>query len=119
MSEFKQSSTPTEKVILKAALASLEPFTEIRSTMPLQYVKAFLLVALEEGLSVTEYARRAGITPSLMTRHLSDIGEVNRYHDVGFGLVEQETDLMDRRYKKAKLSAKGKGVVAKMVRALK
>jgi hypothetical protein len=90
MSEFRQSTTPQEKDLLKTALTCLEPFTEIRSTMPLQYVKTFLLVALEEGLSVTEYARRAGIRPSLMTRHLADIGEVNRYHDVGFGLVEQE-----------------------------
>jgi DNA-binding MarR family transcriptional regulator len=118
MSEFKQSTTPHEKDLLKVALACIEPFTDIRSTMPLQYVKAFLLVALDEGLSVTEYARQAGISPSLMTRHLSDIGEVNRYHEGGFGLVEQETDLMDRRYKKAKLSVKGKGIVAKMVRAL-
>jgi DNA-binding MarR family transcriptional regulator len=119
ISEFKQSTTPAEKDILKATLATIDPFTNIRSTMPVQYIVAFLLVAIDEGQSVTEYARRAGINPSLMTRHLSDIGEVNRDHDEGFGLVELETDLMDRRFKKVKLSVKGRGVVAKIVRALK
>ena len=54
--------------------------------MPLQYVRAFILVATEEGLSVGEYARRARIAPALTTRHLADVGTTNRYHEAGFGL---------------------------------
>jgi hypothetical protein len=41
--------------------------------MPLQYITAFLLVALKEGQTVTELAARAGISASLMTRHPADL----------------------------------------------
>jgi DNA-binding MarR family transcriptional regulator len=119
MADFKQSVSADDKPVLKSALTALEPFKNLNSTMPLQYVTAFILIALDEGQSVTEYAKRAGVAPSVMTRHLADLGDVNRYHEAGFGLVEQETDLADRRYKKVRLSHKGKGVAAQIIRALK
>jgi hypothetical protein len=40
----------------------MEAFRAIRRTMPLQHAFAFLSVALEEGHSVSEYAKRAGTT---------------------------------------------------------
>jgi DNA-binding IclR family transcriptional regulator len=58
--------------------------------MPLQYITAFLLVALKEGQTVTELAARAGISASLMTRHLADLGQVNWYHKDGYDLIESE-----------------------------
>jgi DNA-binding MarR family transcriptional regulator len=109
--QFKQSVSADQRSLLKNTLKALEPFRDLRDTMPLQYVTAVMLVASEEGLNVTEYAKRAGITPSLMTRHLSDLGETNRYHKPGFGLVEQFGDVMDRRNRLIRLTAKGKGIV--------
>ena len=85
--------------------------------MPLQYVKAFLLVAMDEGQNVTEYARRADISPSLMTRHLADLGDVNRYHEEGFGLVEHFPGVNDKRFRFVRLTPKGRGVVGQIVRA--
>jgi DNA-binding MarR family transcriptional regulator len=99
-------------------LKALAPFIKLRDTMPLQYVRAFLLVASEEGQNVTEYAKRAGISPALMTRHLADLGTTNRYHEEGFCLVEQFGDVMDRRSRLIRLSAKGKGIVGQIERAL-
>lgn len=115
----KQSVSQDDKAVLHSALAALEPFKNLNSTMPLQYVTAFMLVALEEGKGVTEYAKEAGVAPSVMTRHLADLGDVNRYHEEGYGLVKLETDLMDRRFKKVMLTHVGKGIVAQIVRALK
>jgi DNA-binding MarR family transcriptional regulator len=98
--------------------AALKPFFKLRPTMPLQYVTAFLLVAAEEGLNVTEYARRAGISQSLMTRHLADIGKENRYHEPAFGLVEQFDAPRDKRQRLMRLTTKGKGVVVRILGAL-
>jgi hypothetical protein len=39
-----------------------------RDTMPLQYLMSFLLVALEEGKGVNEYAERARVSKSVMSR---------------------------------------------------
>ena len=119
MSTHKPSTTDAQRGMLKALYNALKPFRSVRETMPLQYVTAFLLVAQDEHQNVTEYAKRAGTSQSLMTRHLADIGEVNRYHDAGMGLVEAYDDLMDRRNRLVRLSAKGKHVVWEMGEALK
>jgi DNA-binding MarR family transcriptional regulator len=109
--------TQDERTSLLNTMRALEPFKNLRATMPLQYVNAFLLVATQEGKNVTEYARQAGISQSLMTRHLSDLGTINRYHEEGFGLVEHTEDPMDRRNRLVTLTAKGQGVVEHIVRA--
>jgi hypothetical protein len=63
-----------------------------------------MLVATDEGQNVTTYAKRAGTSQSLMTRHLMDLGTVNRHHEEGFGLVEAFDDLIDRRNRLIRLS---------------
>jgi len=41
-----------------------------------------------------------------MTRHLADLGKINRYHEAGYDLIEAKTDPMDRRTKRNQLTAK-------------
>jgi DNA-binding MarR family transcriptional regulator len=119
LAQLKQAITAAQHDTLKATLNALKPFRKLRETMPLQYVTAFLLVATEEHQNVSTYATRAGTSQSLMTRHLADLGTVNRYHEEGFGLVEAYDDLMDRRNRLIRLTAKGKHVVWEMCEALK
>jgi hypothetical protein len=52
-----------------------------------------------------------------MVRHLADLGDINRYHEKGLGLVEQFDDPSDKRFRLMRLSAKGKGVASQIVRA--
>ena len=118
MSRFDQSVSDDEKAVLIGLLKALEPFHELNPTMPLQYVTAFLSVANKEGQNVSEYAKIVGTSQSLMTRHLADIGEINRYHEPGFGLVDAKTDPMDRRNQRNRLSAKGQHLVGQLVGAL-
>jgi len=106
-----------ESGIFKSMLNALKPFRAERKNMPLQYVAAFMHVASEEGLNVTEYAKRAGVSQSLMTRHLQDLGEVNRHHEDGMGFVEADGDLMDRRNSLIRLTAKGKKVAREISEA--
>ena len=113
----KSPSPEKQRKITKSMLAALKPFRDFRETMPLQYVQAFLLAATEENLNVSTYATRAGTSQSLMTRHLLDLGEVNRYHEEGMGLVEAYRDMMDRRNVLIRLSVKGKAVVSEMCEA--
>jgi DNA-binding MarR family transcriptional regulator len=86
--------------------------------MPLQYVTAFLSVATKEGQNVTEYAKMVGTSQSLMTRHLADLGKTNRYHKPGYGLVEAYDDVMDRRNRHIRLTAKGQRLVGQLMGAL-
>ena len=52
-----------------------------------------------------------------MTRHLADLGNTNRHHEAGFGLVEQFDDAMDKRARLICLSAAGKRILGIIVRA--
>jgi DNA-binding MarR family transcriptional regulator len=116
---FKQSITAEQTKLLKSQINALKPFRSLRDTMPLQYVSTFLLVATDEHQNVTEYAKRTGTSQSLMTRHLADLGTVNRHHKKGFGLVELYEDVMDRRNKLVRLTARGQSIVREMCEAFK
>lgn len=119
MSPRNKAVTDEQRTTLRATWNALKPFRAVRDTMPLQYVTAFLLVATEENLNVTEYAKRAGTSQSLMTRHLMDLGAVNRHHGEGFGLVEAYDDPVDRRNRLVRLTAKGHHVVWEMCEAFR
>ena len=115
-----QVKQPADQVAtLKNALKALQPFFDLRDTMPLQYVRAFMLVATDPGHNVTWYANKAGISPSLMARHLEDIGEVDRYREPGFGLVEQFVNPRDRRERLMHLTDKGRDIAHNICAALR
>ncbi len=100
-------------------MGSLEPFRALRATMPLQYVYAFLLVAEEEGLGVGEYAQRAGVSVSVMSRHLLDIGDRNRHMEEGFGLVTYRANPVNLRQHEYMLTDKGRALLHKHLRQFK
>ena len=72
----------------------------------------------EEGKTVTEYVEITDVSQSLMTRHLADLGKINRYHEAGYDLIEAKTDPMDRRTKRNQLTAKGQRLVGQILGAL-
>jgi len=112
------SISPDQAAVMKRTYAALRAFREYRETMPLQYVTVLLLVASDEHQNFSTYATRIGTSQSLMSRHIADLGSVNRYHKPGFGLVETYDDLMDRRNKLIRLTPKGRSIVYKMCEAL-
>jgi hypothetical protein len=115
---FRQSLSEEEKARMAALMGALEPFRAIRGTMPMQYIVAFLLVAMEEGHGTSEYARRAGVSQSVMSRHLLDIGDRNRHMQEGFGLVTQRQDPLNLSRHQNMLTPKGRAIAHQIVRAL-
>lgn len=95
----------------------MEVFRAIRRTMPLQHAYAFLLVASEEGHSVSEYAKRAGTTQAIMTRILFALG--SREREPGYGLVQQVIDPQDGRRTQTFLTARGKALAQEIVRLVR
>jgi DNA-binding MarR family transcriptional regulator len=104
---------------MRGVLSWMDAFKEIRHTMPLQHAYTFMLVALEEGLGVSEYAERANVAQTVMTRHLLDIGLQTRTREPGLGLVMQRPAPMDMRKHQAFLTPKGKALLHKLLRAAK
>lgn len=119
MSEFKPTASADEVAAARALYLALKNFTALRPTMPLQYVMTYLLVVMEEGKGVAEYAKMNEVSTSVMTRHLLDIGDRNRAREEGFGLVTSERDPHDLRRHYARLTPKGKGIIHRIAQAMK
>jgi DNA-binding MarR family transcriptional regulator len=66
---------------------------------------------------VQEYAIRAGVAQSVMTRTLLGLRERNRKKEPGYGLVMQRMDPLNLRRHQTFLSTKGRALVQKLCRA--
>jgi DNA-binding MarR family transcriptional regulator len=95
----------------------IQLFMGHESSMPLQYMNAFLLVATDEGKSVNEYAKRSGVSMSVMSRHLLDIGDRNRHMEPGMGLVTSKPCPMELRKHEITLTPKGRTLLARIIQA--
>jgi DNA-binding MarR family transcriptional regulator len=76
-----------------------------------------MLIALDEGKSIGEYARKAGVTPSVMSRHILDLSDsTRRINDRGMELVVTKLNPENRREHVVYLTEKGKGLLSKITR---
>jgi DNA-binding MarR family transcriptional regulator len=113
------SRTDNQLAVIRTMLYGLDPFFRIRSTMPASAIQAFLLVAEKEGLGVGEYAKKAGISPTTMSRHLLDMGERNRHAEDGAGLVEGRENILNRREKVYHLTPKGRAFLSSITQRVR
>jgi DNA-binding MarR family transcriptional regulator len=118
MAKSERTLNEEEIAAARALYLALKNFTDLRPTMPLQYVMTYLQVCMEEGKGVLEYAADAGVPPTVMTRHLLDIGDRNRVGEQGFGLVTQERDRNDLRRHHARITTAGHALIRRMRQAL-
>jgi DNA-binding MarR family transcriptional regulator len=103
------SSIPEdEKAAANALHSAIACFQQLEHTMPAQYIQTFLLVAMEQGLSVRDYAERSDVSASVMSRHLLDIGERNRHMQPGWGLVTYRPNPLELRKLEHWLTPKGR-----------
>lgn len=107
-----------QTAVIHSMLAGLDPFFRLRPTIPARCVQAFFLVAEKEDLPVSEYAKRGDLSATTMSRNLIDMGERDRNHNEGAGLVESFTNIMNRRETLYRLTPKGRALLAAITRAL-
>jgi DNA-binding MarR family transcriptional regulator len=108
-----------EQVALQKYLLFMDALRAVRRTMPIQHAYTFLLVAMEGGLGVQEYAKRAGVSQAVMTRILFALGSHSQGRRRGYGLVQQGIDTEDARKHQTFLNAKGKQLMREIVRLLR
>ena len=111
--------TKDEETALSKCLSFMEAFRVIRPTMRIQQAYAFLLVAMDEGRGVQEYAERAGVTQPGMTRILLALGPRGQRGAEGHRLVHQATDTEDLRSRRTFLTAKGEALMREILRLIR
>jgi DNA-binding MarR family transcriptional regulator len=82
---------------------------------PVSLLTAFLQICIEEGLSVDEYAKRAELPQSTMSRHLLDLGDRNRKMEPGLGLITSRFNRFDHRKREYMLTERGRALRDKLV----
>jgi hypothetical protein len=106
-------TTTAERAALLDKLAAIEVFTRARPGIPAQYIRTFIYVALNEGRTVRELAQMTSVAPTVMARHLLDLGGGVRNLEPGMHLVETklEVDPDNRRAHRAFLTETGKATL--------
>jgi DNA-binding MarR family transcriptional regulator len=67
-------------------------------------------------LAINEYAKRGALSPITMSRNLIDMGERDRNHEEGPGLVESHENIMNRRETLYRLTPKGRALLASITK---
>ena len=107
-SNSERSIAPNDQRIIQILLWALKPLTDLG--MPLPFMTAFLMVALDEGLGVNAYARAAGVHRAAMSRTLHAIGDRARNGGPGLGLVRIERHPSDPAKTQIFLTSKGRSI---------
>ncbi len=93
-------------------------FRKIRQTMPVHLIEALLRVYLDEGKSVRYYAEQSGVSTSVMSRHLLDLGSEFRNGEPGLGMIEKKVAARSLREQEVYLTSKGKKAIAEIASLL-
>jgi len=105
--------------IVQCLLWTLEPLSNLSRSIPLQYVTAFLTVALDEGMSVGTYASALRMHRWTMSRYLNAIGPRGRNGGPGLDLVIIKHDPSDPRWTEVFLTPKGRAVADEIFKQMR
>lgn len=94
----------------------LQRVAEIDPEMPLQQLHCLLVIAeANEGLSLTDLAKKVGIGLATASRYVGALGKINRRREEGLKLIEAFEDPMERRKKIIRLTKKGTTTTYKLI----
>lgn len=100
----------TNRDTLHHFLDLLRELQKIDPEFPLQYAVCLALIALEEDLSISTLAERAGLSLSTVSRIVGALSD-NRQRGAPYGLVKVSISKTERRRKELCLSPKGQAVI--------
>lgn len=94
---------------------TLDEFRKLNPNMPVAQIQAFLMVALDMGLGMTEISDKTGIKNSTTSRYLLEMGPSRLEGDGAFGLVERGVDPQNTRKARYTLTRKGEKLLRAVV----
>ena len=98
------------------AIRFLTGILALEQDMPLQQAKCLFIVSQEEeGMSLSDIAKKAGIGLATASRYISALGKLNRHRQEGLQLIESFEDPMERRKKIIRLTAKGRTTIKRIL----
>ncbi|MHC2625058.1 DNA-binding MarR family transcriptional regulator [Bradyrhizobium huanghuaihaiense] len=112
--------SPQQRWVARVLFKVVELLFRTRKRMTLSLANTFLNVAAQEGLTVSELAARCGVSGEVMSKHLRDLGAINRRYGPGLGLVAVVQQIHgDRRERYVVITHRGRDLVQQMMAVLK
>lgn len=115
----EQTFGPEEKAVIRKLLAINETFRAIHPEAKVRWLSEILQVALEEGESIRDYARRLGVNYNVASIDYPGLGQMLRNRDPGLDLLVSAPNRDDLRKHEVRLTPKGKGLISKMLKHMK
>ena len=109
----------TSFITLRKLQKAVDAMRLLDPTMPLQTLTAFLLIAFEEGQSITQIGNKIGISQSSTSRNISSLSSWSWKKTKGLELIEYRQDPMNLAVKNVYLTNKGKRLAEIMAGSLK
>ncbi|KMS60220.1 MarR family transcriptional regulator [Novosphingobium barchaimii LL02] len=112
--------TDEERIaIRKLYRAQRQVRASIGPQVPSQVVQAFLAVADNEGLTLTELADILGTNVSTASRQMLDLSDRNRKMEAGHNLISRTPDPMNLRVNRYTLTPKGRILIQELAETMK
>ncbi|ATJ82028.1 MarR family winged helix-turn-helix transcriptional regulator [Halomonas beimenensis] len=100
------------RIAIKRLFRALEELREVYSDMQLQTAQVFLIIAMNQGITIKELMRRTGLAQSSCSRNVNLLSDWVKPEVPGHGLVVTSEDPKERRRKVVHLTSKGKELAA-------
>jgi DNA-binding MarR family transcriptional regulator len=108
-----------DREVLHRLLQVVEIVREMKANMSVTMLSSLLRTALNEGKSVAELTKDAGVAQSVMSRHILDLGPMTRDREVGLQLVEHRLSPTNLRIHEIVLTRKGLSLMGRIADTLK
>lgn len=101
---------------LKTLAQALALFRDLDPTAPVQTVQCFCLIASapKEDIHMIDLQTQMGLASSSTSRNVAALSAHHRLGKPGMNLVENYFDPLDGRYKRVRLTAKGRQLKARI-----
>jgi DNA-binding MarR family transcriptional regulator len=96
----------------------LDEFRKLDLNMPVSQIQAFLMVALDTGMAMSDISECAGIKLSTTSRYLLEMGPPRQSGDANMELVKRSVDPDDNRKVVWVLTPKGRKLVKAICKIL-
>lgn len=103
---------------INQSIGLVQRFRSLDTDIQMSTAFVFLIIAQagEEGITMTDIAKKADMGLSSVSRHVSALSKVNRHREEGFNLVVSHENPMERRQRIVTLTGKGKAFINNLLK---
>ena len=118
MARTPEGDEKTVNRTINNSMSMIDEFRKVEHSMTANAMIAFLTIATDPGVTVSELQRRLGMNNSTIARVVASLSSHHRGGKDGFDLIMYKEDYIDRRVKHLHLTPRGQFLWKSICKAL-